>query len=377
MTIFGTRPEAIKMAPVIKQLAADPTLTPVTVLTGQHKEMLDSAMKAFQIHADYNLHLMKQNQTLTDITVGALTKLAPIISKTKPAVILVHGDTTTTLAATLAAFYQKVPVGHVEAGLRTYDKYDPYPEEINRQVTDVISDLYFAPTPKARQNLLAEHHDDSHIFVTGNTAIDALKLTVSQDYHHPVLDQIGRDKKILLVTMHRRENQGKPMKRALTAIKEVLISRPDLELVFPVHLSQRVQAIAHEVFDGVKQAHLTAPLDVIDFHNLAARSYIILTDSGGVQEEAPSLQKPVLVLRDTTERPEGVAAGTLKLVGTDPARIKQALTQLLDNSTQYAAMANAKNPYGDGKAAERIVKVLHQFIDKGRGLSWNGSYKFS
>lgn len=363
MTIFGTRPEAIKMAPVIKALEKDPTFSPLTVVTGQHKEMLDSALDAFHIKPDHNLHLMKQNQTLTSITVGALTKLAPIISKTKPAIILVHGDTTTTLGATLAAFYQKIPVGHVEAGLRTYSRYDPYPEEINRQVTDAISSLYFAPTKKAAQNLLQEHHDASHVFVTGNTAIDALEHTVSEDYRSDVLDQIDPNKKLLLVTMHRRENQGQPMYQALQAIKDILLSRDDLEMIFPVHLSQRVQRIAHEVFDGVSQAHLTEPLDVIDFHNLAARSYLILTDSGGVQEEAPSLQKPVLVLRDTTERPEGVTAGTLKLVGTDPATIKQALTELLNDPKKYQQMADAKNPYGDGHASERIVKALHQYLD--------------
>lgn len=369
MTIFGTRPEAIKMAPVIKQLENDQTLAPITVVTGQHKEMLDSALSAFHIQPDFNLHLMKANQTLTSITVGALTKLAPIIQKTRPAMILVHGDTTTTLGATLAAFYQKIPVGHVEAGLRTYSKYDPYPEEMNRQVTDAISSLYFAPTDRARHNLLAEHHSDSQIFVTGNTAIDALKHTVSPDYSHPVLDKIGQGKRILLVTMHRRENQGEPMRRALTAIRDVLEARPDLEMVYPVHLSTRVQEVAHQVFDGVPSAHLIDPLDVVDFHNLAARSYLILTDSGGVQEEAPSLKKPVLVLRDNTERPEGVAAGTLKLVGTDPTTIKQALNQLLDDQHEYAKMAEAKNPYGDGKAALRIVKVIHQFLNNGRGNS--------
>lgn len=363
MTIFGTRPEAIKMAPVIKALEKDPTFSPVTVVTGQHKEMLDSALNAFHIKPDHNLHLMKKNQTLTSITVGALTKLEPIIAKTKPAIILVHGDTTTTLGATLAAFYQKIPVGHVEAGLRTYSRYDPYPEEINRQVTDAISSLYFAPTKKAEQNLLQEHHDASHVFVTGNTAIDALEHTVSADYHSDVLDKIDPQKKLLLVTMHRRENQGEPMRQALQAIKDMLLSRDDLEMIFPVHLSQRVQNIAHEVFDGVAQAHLTKPLDVIDFHNLAARSYLILTDSGGVQEEAPSLQKPVLVLRDTTERPEGVTAGTLKLVGTDPTMIKQALTELLNDPQKYKQMADAKNPYGDGHASERIVTALHQYLD--------------
>ena len=366
MTIFGTRPEAIKMAPVIKALENDPTFDPVTVVTGQHKEMLDSALAAFHIQPDYNLHLMKQNQTLTSITVGALTKLEPIISKIKPAVILVHGDTTTTLGATLAAFYQKIPVGHVEAGLRTYSIYDPYPEEMNRQVTDAISRFYFAPTKKAEQNLLKEHRPADHIFVTGNTAIDALQHTVKKDYHSPVLDQIDPQKKLLLVTMHRRENQGEPMRQALEAIKEILISRDDLEMIFPVHLSQRVQQVAHEVFDDVPQAHLTKPLDVIDFHNLAARSYLILTDSGGVQEEAPSLKKPVLVLRDTTERPEGVTAGTLKLVGTDPTTIKQSLIELLDDPQKYKQMADARNPYGDGHASERIIKALHQYLD-GRG----------
>lgn len=363
MTIFGTRPEAIKMAPIIKALEADLALKPIVVVTGQHKEMLATALAAFHIRPDYNLHLMKKNQTLTNITVGALTKLAPIIKESRPAVTLVHGDTTTTLAATIAAFYQKIPVGHVEAGLRTYSRYDPYPEEINRQVTDVISSLYFAPTERARQNLLQEHHHAEHIYVTGNTAIDALRHTVYPDYHSSVLDQIDPAKKLLLVTMHRRENQGVPMRKALQAIKEILLSRDDVEMIFPVHLSQQVQHIAREIFADVPQAHLTAPLDVIDFHNLTAKSYLILTDSGGIQEEAPSLHKPVLVLRDTTERPEGVAAGTLKLAGTDPATIKKALTTLLDDQQQYATMARAQNPYGDGHAAERIVTILKNYLN--------------
>lgn len=369
MTIFGTRPEAIKMAPIIKALQANDDFLPITVVTGQHKEMLDSALKAFDIKPDYNLHLMKDNQTLTSITVGALRKLAPIIEKTHPSIILVHGDTTTTLGAALSAFYQKIPVGHVEAGLRTHKKYDPYPEEMNCTLTDAISSIYFAPTEQARHNLLAEHHQDSEIFVTGNTAIDALKHTVSENYQHPILSKIGQDKRILLVTMHRRENQGLPMKKALTAIRDVLAARPDLEMVYPVHLSQRVQKVAHAVFDGVPRAHLIPPLNVVDFHNLAARSYLILTDSGGVQEEAPSLKKPVLVLRDTTERPEGVAAGTLKLVGTDPDTIKNSLNELLDDRKKYKAMAEAKNPYGDGKASERIVNALHHFLVNGRGNS--------
>ena len=363
MTVFGTRPEAIKMMPVVKALEASSDFRSVVVVTAQHREMLDQVLEDFDLHPDYDFNLMKSGQTLTDITNRVLSEMAKVIPEVQPEMVLVHGDTSTTMAAALAAFYQQIPVGHVEAGLRTWQKYDPFPEEMNRQITDDLATLYFAPTDQSKQNLLLEHHPEKQIVVTGNTAIDALQYTVTQDFKHPVLAQIKNpDAKLLLVTMHRRENQGEPMRRALTAIKEVVAAQPDVEVIFPAHLSPRVQKVAHEVFDGVERVHIIDPLEVIDFHNLAARSYLILTDSGGVQEEAPSLGKPVLVLRDTTERPEGVTAGTLRLVGTDPQVIKTQLTALLTNKVRYQQMTTAPNPYGDGHAAERILEALTEYL---------------
>jgi len=325
--------------------------------------MLDQVLADFDLHPDYDFNLMKSGQTLTDITNRVLSEMAKVLPEVQPDMVLVHGDTSTTMAAALAAFYQQIPVSHVEAGLRTWQKYNPFPEEMNRQITDDLAELYFAPTEQSQQNLLLEHHPADRIVVTGNTAIDALQYTVTQDFKHPVLDQINNpDAKILLVTMHRRENQGEPMQRALTAIKEVVEAQPEVEVIFPAHLSPRVQQVAHEVFDGVDRVHIINPLEVIDFHNLAARSYLILSDSGGVQEEAPSLGKPVLVLRETTERPEGVTAGTLRLVGTDPQVIKTQLTDLLTNEARYQQMATASNPYGDGKAAQRILTALNDYL---------------
>ncbi|EEI19118.1 UDP-N-acetylglucosamine 2-epimerase [Lentilactobacillus buchneri ATCC 11577] len=359
MTIFGTRPEAIKMAPIILMMQHHlDQFQPITVVTAQHREMLDQVLDVFHIKPDYDLNIMKQGQTLSDITTRVLTLLDPIVEKVVPNIILVHGDTTTTFAASVSAFYHQVEIGHVEAGLRTWNKLSPYPEEMNRQLTDVLADLYFAPTKLSRDNLLKENHPEKNIFVTGNTAIDALKQTVSADYQHSVLDELKSDSKMILLTMHRRENQGEPMRRTFKAILDVLKTHPNVEVVYPVHLSPAVQKVAHDVFDGNPQVHLIAPLDVLDFHNMAARSYFIMSDSGGVQEEAPSLEKPVLVLRDTTERPEGIEAGTLKLVGTDPAVVKENMTQLLDDQVEYKKMAEAKNPYGDGKASDRILKAI-------------------
>lgn len=363
MTVFGTRPEAIKMAPLILALQkrASEFETVVTV-TAQHREMLDQALNIFGIQPDHDLDIMQKDQTITTITTNVLLKLDQVIKQEKPDIILVHGDTTTTFAASLAAFYNQIAIGHVEAGLRTWNKYSPYPEEMNRQMTDVLGDLYFAPTVQSKKNLLQEHHQAQNIYVTGNTAIDALQQTVAKDYHHNILEQVDLNKKIVLVTMHRRENQGEPMKAVFKAMREVVLEREDTEIIYPVHLSPAVQKVAHEIFDGIERIHLIDPLDVVDFHNLAARSYFIMSDSGGVQEEAPSLGKPVLVLRDTTERPEGIKAGTLKLVGTDFDTVKQEMLNLLTDEKAYRQMAEAKNPYGDGKASQRILDAIAYYF---------------
>ncbi|CAI2627248.1 UDP-N-acetylglucosamine 2-epimerase [Apilactobacillus kunkeei] len=361
MTIFGTRPEAIKMAPIILEMKNNlDEFQPITVLTGQHKEMLDQVMDIFHIEADYNLHVMKAQQTLISITTTVINKLDSIINEAKPDMILVHGDTTTTFAAAVSAFYHQIPIGHVEAGLRTWDKYSPYPEEMNRQMTDILSDVYFAPTELSKENLLKQNLKEDRIYITGNTAIDALKQTVDRNYHHSVLDDIDKTHKIILLTMHRRENQGEPMRRTFETIKNEVLKRKDIEVVYPVHLSPSVQSVAHSVFDGVNRVHLIEPLDVVDFHNMAARSHFIMTDSGGVQEEAPSLGKPVLVLREATERPEGVDAGTLKLVGTDPKKISASIDQLLDDTEEYKNMATSKNPYGDGTASKQILEAIKE-----------------
>ncbi|MCI2148932.1 non-hydrolyzing UDP-N-acetylglucosamine 2-epimerase [Bifidobacterium crudilactis] len=362
MTIFGTRPEAIKMAPVIKAIDANPDTTPIVVLTGQHKEMLQQVLDIFDIHPDADLKVMARQQTLSQITSKVILGLDPVLDEHRPDLVLVHGDTTTTMAAGLSAFYHQIPVGHVEAGLRTWDKYSPYPEEMNRMLTDDIADLYFAPTQLSKDNLLQEHHPESRIFITGNTAIDALKYTVHADYHHPVLEAIPQGHKFILLTMHRRENQGQAMRNTFTAIRNVVLATPDLDVIYPVHLSPRVQQVAHEIFDDVEGVHLIEPLDVTDFHGLASQSYFIMTDSGGVQEEAPSLNKPVLVLRDSTERPEGVTAGTLKVIGTETEAVSNAMTELLNDQREYRAMSTAVNPYGDGHAAERIVAICRDYI---------------
>ena len=362
MVVFGTRPEAIKMAPLVLELQKQSeTFETITVVTAQHRQMLDQVLETFRIQPDYDLDIMGKNQSLLDITAKILEKFDPVVKEVQPNMILVHGDTTTTFAASLVAFYNQVRIGHVEAGLRTFDKYSPFPEEMNRQMTDNLADLYFAPTSESKANLLMEHHPESSIFITGNTAIDALRLTVQENYHHQVLDQLDPQKKLVLVTMHRRENQGQPMRAVFAALREMVDAHPELEVVYPVHLSPAVQEAAKDILGDHDRIHLIAPLDVFDFHNLASRSYFIMSDSGGVQEEAPSLGKPVLVLRDTTERPEGVKVGTLKLVGTDPERVKEEMTALLTDHDLYQKMASARNPYGDGKASERIVQAIQHY----------------
>lgn len=363
MTVFGTRPEAIKMAPLVLELQKQSQrFEAITTVSAQHREMLDQVLDIFHIKPDYDLNIMHARQTLTDITSNVLINLDKILKEAKPDIVLVHGDTTTTFAASVAAFYNQIPIGHVEAGLRTWEKYSPYPEEMNRQMTDAMTDLYFAPTNQSKANLLKENHKEDNIYITGNTAIDALKQTVDKGYHHDILDKVSPDNKLILLTMHRRENQGGPMRRVFKVIREVVESREDVEVIYPVHLSPVVQEAAKEILGNTERIHLISPLDVVDFHNLAARSYFIMTDSGGVQEEAPSLGKPVLVLRDTTERPEGVEAGTLKLVGTESEKVKKEMEELLDNDAEYRRMAQAKNPYGDGKASERILDAIAYYF---------------
>lgn len=363
MTVFGTRPEAIKMAPLVLELQKQSQrFEAIITVSAQHREMLDQVLNIFHIKPDYDLNIMHARQTLTDITSNVLINLDKILKEAKPDIVLVHGDTTTTFAASVAAFYNQIPIGHVEAGLRTWEKYSPYPEEMNRQMTDAMTDLYFAPTNQSKANLLKENHKEDNIYITGNTAIDALKQTVDKEYHHDILDKVSPDNKLILLTMHRRENQGEPMRRVFKVIREVVESREDVEVIYPVHLSPAVQEAAKEILGNTERIHLISPLDVVDFHNLAARSYFIMTDSGGVQEEAPSLGKPVLVLRDTTERPEGVEAGTLKLVGTESEKVKEEMEKLLDNDAEYQRMAQAKNPYGDGKASERILDAIAHYF---------------
>lgn len=359
MTVFGTRPEAIKMAPLVLELnRRSDQFESVVVVTAQHRQMLDQVLDIFAIKPDYDLDVMKDRQTLAQITANVLTGLEEVMKKEKPDIVLVHGDTTTTFAAGISAFYNQIKVGHVEAGLRTWNKQSPFPEEMNRQVTDVLSDIYFSPTKESAANLLKENHSEEHIYITGNTAIDALKETIQTDYHHEVLDKLTDGNRLILVTMHRRENQGEPMQHVFRAIRKVVDAHLDVEVVYPVHLNPVVRELADKELGSHDRIHLIKPLDVIDFHNIAAKSYFIMSDSGGVQEEAPSLGVPVLVLRDTTERPEGVAAGTLKLVGTLTEDVLKAMTELLENSDRHQEMAEANNPYGDGKASKRILDVL-------------------
>ncbi|AOZ89120.1 UDP-N-acetylglucosamine 2-epimerase [Bacillus xiamenensis] len=361
MTVFGTRPEAIKMAPLVLELKKYPQIKSSVTVTAQHRQMLDQVLKAFDIKPDHDLNIMKERQTLSEITSNALLKLDQLFQEEKPDIVLVHGDTTTTFAGSLAAFYHQISVGHVEAGLRTHNKYSPFPEELNRQMTGIIADIHFAPTHEAKQNLLIENKKEETIFVTGNTAIDALQTTVTEQYQHPILEKIGTDKMILL-TAHRRENLGQPMKNMFRAIRRVVEEFEDVQVVYPVHLNPVVRDAAQTEFSDLDRVHLIEPLEVVDFHNFAAASHFILTDSGGVQEEAPSLGKPVLVLRDTTERPEGVKAGTLKLAGTDEETIYQMAKELLEDQQEYDHMSKASNPYGDGQASKRIVQeLLHRF----------------
>ncbi|TLS38676.1 non-hydrolyzing UDP-N-acetylglucosamine 2-epimerase [Pseudalkalibacillus caeni] len=364
MTIFGTRPEAIKMAPLVLELEKHAEqIESIVTVTAQHREMLDQVLEVFGVTPDYDLNIMKSRQTLKDITNRALEGLDEIMKEVKPDIVLVHGDTTTTFVASLAALYNQVAVGHVEAGLRTWNKHSPFPEEMNRQLTGVIADLHFAPTVKAAANLKEENKKEDSIFITGNTAIDALKTTVKETYSHEVLNKIGDDR-LMLLTAHRRENLGDPMRNMFKAVKRLVEEEDDLQVVYPVHLNPVVREIADEVLGNDERVHLIEPLGVVDFHNFASRAHIILTDSGGVQEEAPSLGVPVLVLRDTTERPEGIEAGTLKLVGTEEDTIFNTAHELLTSNEAYEKMAKASNPYGDGHASKRISESLLYWFNK-------------
>ena len=364
MSIFGTRPEAIKMASLVKELEKREEVKSIVCVTAQHREMLDQVLNTFDIKPDYDLNIMKQGQTLADVTTRALIGLEEVIKEVKPDIVLVHGDTTTTFAGALAAFYNQVAIGHVEAGLRTDDKYSPYPEEMNRQCVDRMTDLYFAPTEISKNNLLKENISEEKIYVTGNTAIDAMSTTVDQDYVHPDLEWIKPDERMILLTAHRRENLGEPMRHIFKAVKRIVDEFSDIKVIYPIHMNPKVREVASEVFDGCDRIRLIEPLEVFDFHNFQNKSYIILTDSGGIQEEAPSLGKPVLVLRDTTERPEGIKAGTLKLVGTDEEVIYEETKKLLTNINEYEKMSKASNPYGDGHASERIVDAIVKYFNK-------------
>lgn len=358
MSIFGTRPEAIKMAPLVKELEKRKEIESIVCVTAQHREMLDQVLETFKIKPDYDLNIMKQGQTLADVTTRALIGLEDVIKECKPDIVLVHGDTTTTFAGALAAFYNQVAIGHVEAGLRTNDKYSPYPEEMNRQMVDCMTDMYFAPTEISKENLLKENIDESKIYVTGNTAIDAMSTTVDENYTHPELEWIKEGERMILLTAHRRENLGDPMRHIFKGIKRVLDEFEDVKIIYPIHKNPKVREVANEIFGDCDRVRMIEPLEVFDFHNFQNKSYIILTDSGGIQEEAPSLGKPVLVLRDTTERPEGIKAGTLKLVGTDEDIIYEETKRLLTDKKEYEKMSKASNPYGDGHASERIVDAI-------------------
>jgi UDP-N-acetylglucosamine 2-epimerase (non-hydrolysing) len=358
MLVFGTRPEAIKMCPLVNVLKGRlQDFDVVVTVTGQHREMLQQVLDVFNVVPDHDLDIMKSGQTLFDVTTAVLNRLKPILEEESPDVVLVHGDTTTTFAAAVACFYLQIPVGHVEAGLRTHDIYSPWPEEFNRQAVDIVAQWYFAPTEQSKQNLLNEGKPEERIWVTGNTGIDALKTTVRGDYADSVLDW-AQDSRLILITAHRRENLGEPMHRMFRAIRRVMEEHPDTKAIYPIHMNPKVRAAAHAELDGFDRLRIIEPLDVFDFHNYMAHSYLVLTDSGGIQEEAPSLGKPVLVMRDTTERPEGVEAGTLKLVGTDEDVIYREFSRLLSDSKEYTAMSHASNPYGDGHASERIADVL-------------------
>ena len=360
LLVFGTRPEAIKMCPLVNELKRHGEINTIVCVTGQHRQMLDQVLEAFNVVPDFDLSIMKDKQTLFDITANILNRIKEVLEEVKPDVVLVHGDTTTTFVTALACFYLQIPVGHVEAGLRTYNIYSPYPEEFNRQAVSIISRYNFAPTELSKQNLIREGKDESTIYVTGNTAIDALKTTVREDYHHPELDW-ANGSRLVLITAHRRENLGEPMRHMFRAIRRIMDEHPDVKAIYPIHMNPIVRETANQILGDDERIHIIEPLDVLDFHNFMAHSYMILTDSGGIQEEAPSLGKPVLVMRDTTERPEGIKAGTLKLVGTDEETIYAEFKRLLTEKAAYDAMAKASNPYGDGRACERIVGILEYY----------------
>lgn len=359
MVVFGTRPEAIKMCPLVNELKSRKDIKTVVLVTGQHRQMLDVVLKAFCVEPEYDLSIMKQNQTLFDITTGILNGIKAVLEKEKPDTVLVHGDTTTSFVTALACFYMQIPVGHVEAGLRTYNIYSPYPEEFNRQAVGIIAKYNFAPTELSKSNLIREGKNPDSIFVTGNTAIDALKTTIRTDYSHKELDW-AKNSRLIMITAHRRENLGEPMHNMFRAIRRIIEEYPDIKAIYPIHLNPAVRKAADEVLSGCDRIRIIEPLDVLDFHNFLSRSYLILTDSGGIQEEAPSLGKPVLVMRDTTERPEGIKAGTLKLVGTNEDTIYKEFKNLLENEDEYAKMSKASNPYGDGFASKRIADVLEK-----------------
>lgn len=359
MLVFGTRPEAIKMCPLVNELKTRKELETIVCVTGQHRQMLDQVLEAFQVEPDYDLSIMKDRQTLFDVTTNILNKIKEVLEKEKPNVVLVHGDTSTTFVTALACFYLQIPVGHVEAGLRTYNIYSPYPEEFNRQAVSIISQFNFAPTELSKNNLLKEGKKEETIFVTGNTAIDALKTTVREDYTHPDLEWAS-DSRLIMITVHRRENLGEPMKHMFRAIRRVMDEHPDVKAIYPIHMNPVVREIADSILGDDERIRIIEPLEVLDFHNFLNRSYMILTDSGGIQEEAPSLGKPVLVMRDTTERPEGIAAGTLKLVGTEEEAIYQNFKSLLENKDEYEKMSKVSNPYGDGFACKRIADILEE-----------------
>ena len=357
ITVFGTRPEAIKMCPLILEMKKRPSIIPIVCVTAQHRQMLDQVLKTFGIVPDYDLNIMKDRQTLFDITTGVLSSIKTVLEEVRPDLVLVHGDTSTTFATALACFYMQIPVGHVEAGLRTYDIYSPYPEEFNREAVSIIAKYNFAPTPLGRDNLLKEGRRADTIYVTGNTVIDAMQHTVCNDYTHPELEWVGDDK-MIFITAHRRENLGEPMHRMFRAIRRVLDEHSDVKAIYPIHMNPVVREAAAAELDGCDRIHIIEPIEVIDCHNFEARSYLCLTDSGGIQEECPSYGVPVLVMRDTTERPEGIDAGTLKLVGTDEEVIYRTFTELLENREVYDKMSKACNPYGDGHACERIADIL-------------------
>ena len=359
MLVFGTRPEAIKMCPLIQELRTRKDIRTLCCVTGQHRQMLDQVLSAFHVTPDYDLAIMKDGQTLFDVTTRVMEELKNVLAEAKPDLVLVHGDTTTTFAAALTCFYMQIPVGHVEAGLRTYQLDSPFPEEFNRQTVGVVAKYHFAPTEQARQNLLRENKKPETIFVTGNTAIDALKTTVRADYQNPELEW-AKGSRLILLTAHRRENLGEPMRAIFRAVRRIVDEVPDVKVLYPVHMNPTIRALAQEILGGDERIRLIPPMDVVDFHNMLARSDLVMTDSGGIQEEAPSLGKPVLVLRDTTERPEGVAAGTLKLVGTDEETIYREAKRLLTDEAAYHRMSVASNPYGDGQACRRIADILEK-----------------